>query len=195
MSTTNQTRREFLASSTLALGGGWLAMHMPAIRDAAAFATQTGPFAAFQVLTPREARTFAAFAARIFPSDDTPGATEAGVDRFADRALGTFMAPLLPSLRAGLADLDRRARRRRGGAEGFAGLTASGQDAVMRAVEDAEWFFNARLLVVMGMFSNPSYGGNQDGVGWRLIGFEDRGSHQPPFGHYDAEYARSGGDS
>ena len=34
----------------------------------------------------------------------------------------------------------------------------------------------------------PAYGGNRDGVGWKLIGFEDRHVFQPPFGYYDRDY-------
>jgi hypothetical protein len=37
----------------------------------------------------------------------------------------------------------------------------------------------------MGFFGNPSYGGNRDLVGWKLIGFEDRFQFEPPFGYYD----------
>lgn len=194
MTDTDHTRREFLVRTSVALGGSWLALNLPAIRAAALHASEAQQQAAFEVFTPQEARTFAAFAARVFPTDTTPGAAQAGVDRFADRALGTFAAPFLPLVRPGLAELDVRARRRIGGREGFASLTARRQDAVMRGVEQTEWFFLARLLVVLGMFSHPSHGGNRDRVGWQLIGFEDRGGYQPPFGYYDAEYARQAGE-
>jgi hypothetical protein len=38
---------------------------------------------------------------------------------------------------------------------------------------------------MMGMFSNPSYGGNHQKSGWKMIGFEDRFAWSPPFGYYD----------
>jgi gluconate 2-dehydrogenase gamma chain len=38
-----------------------------------------------------------------------------------------------------------------------------------------------------GFLGNPSYGGNRDRIGWKLIGFEDRMAYQPPFGYYDAQ--------
>ena len=38
------------------------------------------------------------------------------------------------------------------------------------------------------MFSMPAYGGNRDGVGWKLIGFDDQHAFQSPFGHYDRDY-------
>jgi hypothetical protein len=42
-----------------------------------------------------------------------------------------------------------------------------------------------RFLTIAGTFANPSWGGNRDKIGWRLLGFEDRFVWQPPFGDYD----------
>ena len=39
------------------------------------------------------------------------------------------------------------------------------------------------------MFTLPSYGGNRDGVGWKLLGFQDAHVFYPPFGYYDRDYA------
>ena len=44
------------------------------------------------------------------------------------------------------------------------------------------------VLTLFGMFSMPAYGGNRDGVGWTLIGFEDAHVFHPPFGYYDRDY-------
>ncbi|MGH7553825.1 MAG: gluconate 2-dehydrogenase subunit 3 family protein [Longimicrobiales bacterium] len=185
------TRREFLASSCYALGGAWLAVHLPAIEAAGAYArlaaTQNREF---EVFTAQEARAFAAFAERILPTDDTPGAREAGVVHFADRALSSFGQPMLLSIRAGLADLEARTKAKHRRAAEFASLTPRQQDGLIRTMEDAVFFENGRLLTVMGMFADPSYGGNQGSAGWRLIGFEERGAYRPPFGYYDAEYER-----
>ena len=49
-----------------------------------------------------------------------------------------------------------------------------------------------RFLTIAGTFTLPDYGGNREGVGWKLIGFEPQHMYQPPFGFYDAEYAREG---
>jgi hypothetical protein len=38
------------------------------------------------------------------------------------------------------------------------------------------------------MFSMPAYGGNRNGAGWRLLGFQDMHVFQPPFGYYDRDY-------
>jgi len=39
------------------------------------------------------------------------------------------------------------------------------------------------------MFALPSYGGNRDGIGWTLLGFDDTHAYAPPFGYYDRDYA------
>ena len=44
-----------------------------------------------------------------------------------------------------------------------------------------------REHTIMGFFANPEYGGNHDQIGWTLIGFEDAGTYDPPFGYYDRE--------
>ena len=132
-----------------------------------------------------------AFAAQIVPSDPTtPGAREAGAVYFIDRALGSHFAAMREPVKAGLADLDVRARRRTRGVRGFADLGAADQIRVMRQVEDQPFFFTARMLTVMGVFADPSYGGNRDHAGARILGIEHRPSFQPPFGWYDAEDAK-----
>jgi hypothetical protein len=38
------------------------------------------------------------------------------------------------------------------------------------------------------MLGDPSYGGNQDRIGWKLIQYDGGHAQQPPFGYYDANY-------
>lgn len=181
------TRREFVARCGGLLGGGWLALGLPALATLQACSREASsrdePLA---VLDGAEAAALTAFAARILPSDELPGAVEAGVPHFVDRALGTLYPEHRALMGSGLADLDRRARLADPRAAGFASLPPAGQDAVIREVEATPFFRTARMLVVAGMFSDPSHGGNRDGVGWHLLGMEHGGSHLPPFGHYDA---------
>jgi gluconate 2-dehydrogenase gamma chain len=138
-------------------------------------------------LTAAEARTMRAFATQIIPSDDgTPGADEAGVVHFVDRAVGMpFFADAVPVLRAGLADLDAHAKQT-SGRSGFASLDAHQQIALMREIETTPFFATARTLVVIGTFADPSYGGNRGGIGWTMLGIEHAPSFSPPFGWYDA---------
>jgi hypothetical protein len=44
-----------------------------------------------------------------------------------------------------------------------------------------------RFLTIAGLLASPQYGGNHDGIGWQLIGFEDLHAFTPPFGYYDGE--------
>jgi gluconate 2-dehydrogenase gamma chain len=184
------TRRDFLSLSGSSLGGAWLLGLAPLVAAAQACAEDARrggrPFTTF---TDREGADFDAFAARIVPTDDTPGAREAGVVHFADQALRTFMSELLPIVRAGLARLSDRATAGSDGAPSFADLDQARQDELIALIEreDTEFFFFARMLVMIGLVTNPEHGGNQDGVGWELIGFEDRFAYQPPFGYYDRD--------
>ena len=49
--------------------------------------------------------------------------------------------------------------------------------------------------MVLGLITNPEYGGNRDKLGWALIGFEDTYRYEPPFGYYDRnEHGSTSGD-
>ena len=173
------SRREFVG-----LAGGiavWLAAS-PAELKSASTSTDTQPFRA---LSPEQARTFEAFAAQVIPSEPgSPGAREANVVRFADNALSSFASDQRAAFLKALAVLPA----------GFATMPSARQVAAMRAMDKSkhEAFEILRAPVLAGMFANPEYGGNANKAGWRLIGFEDRFSWQPPFGFYDtpAEMAR-----
>jgi gluconate 2-dehydrogenase gamma chain len=129
-----------------------------------------------------------AVAAQIIPSDDSPGAREAGVVHFIDRALGSFYAQLAGDYRAQLAAFQSAFRATHPGAVSFASLTSAQQVEYLKQVDETPFFNTTRLFTLLGMFSLPAYGGNHDGVGWKLIGFEDAHVFQPPFGYYDRDY-------
>jgi gluconate 2-dehydrogenase gamma chain len=139
-------------------------------------------------LSAAEAADVDAVAAHIVPTDDTPGAREAGAVSFIDRALATFFSQLAGDYRSQLADFQAGCRRRHPAAASFASLTSDQQIAYLKTVDETPFFNTTRLLTLLGMFSLPAYGGNRDGVGWKLIGFEDRHIFQPPFGYYDRDY-------
>lgn len=167
-------------------------MSMPALLAAGAAACKAKEEGhAFQVLTTSEATEFEAIAARIIPSGDTPGATEAGVIYFIDAVLASSHAGALDPLRQGLAGLqsDIWASHH---AKTFAELGHNQQIEVLQGIDNTSFFGTLRFLTVAGMFSNPSYGGNRNQAGWKLIGFEAPHAWQPPFGYYDADYAKKG---
>jgi len=183
------SRRAFLARSGAALSGGLLALNLPtlfAIADDAHQAYLNGD--AFKTLSDDEAKEIEAFVEQIIPTDDTPGAREAGVIYFIDRVLGAERSDLLPAIREGMTNLTERARRAHGSGTLFSNLAAGDQIALMKQIEETEFFASLRFLTMAGMFTHPSYGGNRDRIGWKLIGFDDRHFWQPPFGYYDANY-------
>lgn len=166
------------------LGAAWLTASSDAIAAAAAhahasLATAAGPPPVFETLSAIEARDIEAITSCIVPSgDDGPGAREAGVVFFVDRALGSFFAGQHATITRELAALPHR----------FADLDEPAQIAALRAMEGQPLFESLRLLTILGMFASPSYGGNRDALGWQLIGFEDVHAFQPPFGYYDRDY-------
>jgi gluconate 2-dehydrogenase gamma chain len=139
-------------------------------------------------LTASEAADVEAVAAQIIPSDDSPGAREAGVVNFIDRALATFLSQLASDYRAQLAAFNAAVHERHPAAESFASLTSAQQIEYLKEIDQTPFFNTTRLLTLLGMFSLPTYGGNRDSIGWKLLGFEDAHVFRPPFGYYDRDY-------
>ena len=180
------SRRGFLkATGSLAFASLWPAV-LAAAQDAAA-ARDAG--AEFEQLTAEEAADLAAIAAQIFPTDELPGATEAGVVYFMDSALRSFMAGAADPVSAGLDALNQKAAKVQAGAR-FSGLPGPEQIKLLKAEEATPFFGMVRFMTIAGMFALPVYGGNRDHSGWKVLGFEHRHFWQPPFGHYDAKAAK-----
>ena len=144
--------------------------------------------AKISLLSAAEAADIDAITAQIIPTDEEPGAREAGAVYFIDRALATFLAQLATDYRAQLAEFQAACREYHPGTASFASLTSEQQIDYLRTVDRTPFFDTTRLLTLLAMFSRPAYGGNRDGVGWTLIGFEDRHFFRPPFGDYDRGY-------
>ena len=179
------SRRGFLQSAGAIGGATWLRIGAPAlasIAQAACTAKEAG--ATFALLGEAEAADFAAIAARIIPTTDTPGATEAGVIHFFDRAFADERSGALKPARDGLAELNATLRN----GTRFADLDTTKQDAVLSTIENSAFFNLLREMTIFGFFAMSSYGGNKNHVAWDLIGFEGHhGAWKYPFGYYDAE--------
>jgi gluconate 2-dehydrogenase gamma chain len=187
----NNSRRRFLFRSATGLGGAWLSLHWPAILAAqnhAREAANSPPGLVFQFFSPGQAAEVEAAAAQIIPADDTPGAREARVVYFIDRALVTFDKDKQPAYLQGIRELQAKTRKLFSQAKSFAGLTSAQQIEVLHAIEKTAFFELLRLHTIVGFFARPEYGGNHNHVGWQLIGLEDEMTYEPPFGYYDAEY-------
>lgn len=137
-------------------------------------------------LTPQEAETVEAMAARIIPGDASdPGAREAGVITYIDRSLEGAYSALQPTYRQGVRLLDERCRGLHG--KRFVNLDTGQQDRLLSELLDPAvtvlgetpgpdellGYFASVVQehTIEGMFCDPAYGGNRDKVGWRLLGF------------------------
>ncbi len=186
------SRRAFLRQTGIAARNSLIVLSLPAIMSSSAAASEARlENSAFKILGNDEAMEFAAIAARIIPTDETPGATEAGVIYFIDNVLGTSRTEVLQPMREGLASLQAAAMATYGSAS-FSALAPEQQDALLVSIEDTEFFGTMRYMTIAGMFSLPEYGGNRDYAGWNLIGFEHKHVWEPPFGFYDADYMAKG---
>ncbi len=184
------SRRTFLQGSGTFVGSTLLRAGVPAIAavsQAACTARDEG--AAFENISSAEAREIMAVAARILPTTDTPGATEAGAVYFFDKALGSFFADKLEYGRLQLAAFQAGIAEAYPGAERFSDLDEADQDAYLKTQEQSPFFQGARILTIFGVFSMSKYGGNRDNIGWKLVGM-DGPPHawSYPFGYYDTEY-------
>ena len=187
-------RRAFLRAA-VAAGAAWTAADLLAVEDALAWAAdqtaKTGSSGSFTVLSAADAEALDALSARIIPSvDGRPGAHEAGVVFFIDKALATFNAGQKKMYADGVQDLNRRAARKWKGSASFAKLTPAQQDELLHDIEKSPFFQAARFDTIIGTFALPAWGGNRDYVGWHMLGLDHQPRFQPPFGEYDAEVNR-----
>jgi len=132
-------------------------------------------------LTSAEAETLRAIIARIIPADENgPGALEARADRYIDRALAGALKNQRSTYAAGLAAIDAYAKSAKGSV--FAKLSTSDQDVILTEIQSdratgfapggSGQFFNlVRTHTIQGTFSDPFYGGNENFIGWDLIGY------------------------
>ena len=132
-----------------------------------------------------EARTLDAVASRIIPGNDSdPGAKEADAVVFIDESLAGSYQELRPLYREGIRLLDAFAMDEKGGL--FTSLSVDSQDEILSQIDDSgdvipsvgamyeilPYFFAVVCEhVLQGFFCDPSYGGNKNAVGWKLVGF------------------------
>lgn len=187
------SRRSFLKSTGVLAKGSFIVLTAPALLSACQRAEQTlsSNEPVFNTLSDIEAKELRAIAARILPTDETPGAEEAGVIYFIDAVLGDNREDEYARVRLALREIQASSAVKFGAAY-FSDMTAQQQDEVLTEMETTEFFATVRYLTIAGMFSLPEYGGNKDKIGYQLIGFNDAHAWAPPYGFYDADYAEKG---
>lgn len=189
MSTRGKSRRSFLVESVSGLGAAWFATNYSGILAAEEYvleAVQSRQPATLAFFTPEQAAAVEAMAAQIIPTDDTPGAREARVVSFIDRALVTFERERQPAYTRGLKDLEAQTKQRFPNTSTFSALTSDQQIQVLTAIEETTFFNLVRRHTITGFFASPVHGGNYNEVGWKLVGYDGSLNHKPPFGYYDA---------
>jgi len=184
-----RSRRQFLQKSVSGLSSVWLASHWQAILAAQQYAqgVDTSQPGRFQFFSLEQAAEVEAIAAQIIPGGESPGARDAHVVDFIDRILVTLDRDKQSQYIEGLKELRRRTRERFPDAKEFSALTFDQQIQLLTAVEKSDFFELVRFHTIVGFLARPEYGGNHDEVGWKLIGFEDQMTFEPPFGYYDRE--------
>lgn len=191
MNENNTSRRNFLRAAGGTLGAAWIGTHWPQLVAAAEHAHEAAGGRAdptLKVLSPGQARDVEAIAAQIVPGGDTPGAREAGVLYFIDHVHAGPYAAGASEFLADLADFQSGFAAQHGQGTQFADLDDAAQLAYLKSIEATPFFGAMRFLTVLGLLALPSYGGNADKLGWRMVGFVDQHAWTPPFGHYDRDY-------
>jgi len=201
-------RRNFLTSATTGLGAAWLAANWPAALSASAHARSAALSPKppkFEFFSDEQAAEVAAIAARIIPSDDSPGATEAGAVYFIDRGLITIGPEAQPIYRDGLVEFQQDFKSMFPEIAKFSAASAAQQDQFLRSQDQPDaparrrnrpangapsFFETIRAHTIAAFLVDPEseYAGNRSGVGWQLIGREPAHTFQSPFGFYDKNY-------
>jgi gluconate 2-dehydrogenase gamma chain len=118
---------------------------------------------------------------------------------FIDRALVTFAKDQQPVFAEGLTKLQKDVGAKVRGQTKLSALTPAQQDEVIKSIDKTPFFFAVRFATLCGMFSLPTYGGNKDFAGWKLLGQVEAMEFKPPFSWYDTPANRrallGGGDA
>lgn len=172
----------FMGGGVVLVGGAVACKGEKAVDAGVAVAPKPSPQQALATshltFTNQEFAVLSAAVARVLPKDEDPGALEANVPEYIDRAL---QSQQLESMRKnfgpGLAALDRRCQRMF--KVGFPEASPEQQDEVLTIFKnspetsgESRWYEMLIVLSLEGFLGDPSYGGNRDGVGWKLVGFE-----------------------
>jgi hypothetical protein len=202
----DSNRRDFLLRSCGGLTAVWLSAHWPALLSAAshAHATMRSPGEAkLEFFTADQAKEIDAIAARIIPTDETPGAHEAGVVYFIDCALITFAIDRQKTYREGLPEIQARTHEIFAALDKFSAATLEQQDQILHSFDEKvagdrrpyrpraagqSFFDTLRLHTIVAFLLDPDAGGDPNGVGWKVIDRERQHMFQPPFGYYDKNY-------
>src|SRR6266481_8964246 len=132
-------RRNFLLRAGTGFSAAWVTANWPALLFAATHAHNAAKAATppkFAFFTPEEGAEVEAITARIIPTDDTPGAREAGVVYFIDHGLVTFGVDDQKAYREGLPELQARVKEMFPSVAKFSAATPEQQDEIFDSFEE-----------------------------------------------------------
>ncbi len=162
------------------LGGGvvLLGCSDPVKPETKAPPKSSGLIPPHRTFTSKAFATMSAACERIVPRDEDPGAVDAQVPTYIDRILQTRqMRPIKDAFLVGTAHLERRAHQMFG--VPFAQASPAQQDQLLTLFRDsrsgsheASYYDMLVVLTLEGLLGDPSYGGNKDKAGWKLLGFD-----------------------
>jgi gluconate 2-dehydrogenase gamma chain len=183
------SRREMIVQTGIAVGAALISTSAEAQTTAAPV-----PEGQLKTLTRLEYDTLDAICSRLIPSDENgPGAREARAARYIDWGLSGALNSVAGGGRgrggaqatgtsgtvreqyaAALAAIEAHAIATK--SNSFAKLAPADQDAIVTQLQNSQipnaptGFFNTiRTHTIQGTFSDPFYGGNNNGIGWDII--------------------------
>jgi gluconate 2-dehydrogenase gamma chain len=129
--------------------------------------------AEYAFFSAEEAKMVDAVCQQILPSDDLPGAREAGVMAYIDKQLSGTLSRFATAYREGLAGLGRA---------GFLAMSLEERGRLLESAEAGRVSGVPAAFVRMvadhtmqGFFSDPKHGGNKGKVGWKMLGYSEGG--------------------
>jgi hypothetical protein len=136
------------------------------------------------MLDEHQLNTLKAVVNTIIPPDDFPAGWEAGVGDYLLQQFTRDLQPIVSDYQQWLGALNDEACAVHG--KVFAEISSEAQTELLAEIEQGQiqvqWNIDAaaffQLIVAHcaeGFYANPENGGNKDGIGWQMIGFEVRG--------------------
>ncbi len=168
MSSISPSRRQFLKCAAVGVTGYFL------------FSCSQKPRAPWRFFTEPEARMVDAITEQIIPTDEFPGAIEAGCLNFIDKQLSGEYERFQEEYRHGLAHLEKTCQQKF--KSSFVNLDWDTQTAILEALEagnvenkiwtgvSAQEFFELiRDHTMQGFYGSPRHGGNKNYLSYRML--------------------------
>ncbi|MDG2166983.1 MAG: gluconate 2-dehydrogenase subunit 3 family protein [Opitutales bacterium] len=184
----NLSRRDFLGQGAIYSGAFLAMLNLPRPNALAAAHASSEPVS----FSSAQWKSVETITGRIIPTDEEPGAIEANCVNFIDKVLANEDKAQKSIYEKGLTELNTVSRKRFDKA--FIDLNEVQQDEILAKLETDEvegwsdsagspatFFATVRAHTLIGFLSDPKYGGNQDYVGWKLIGYPGPRHHAGGF--------------